>query len=239
MSEIISLADHNFEEGYIAVIDKPYEWTSADVVRKIKFALRRKGYRKIKVGHAGTLDPLATGILIICIGKATKMVEQLQAEEKEYVAELRLGATTPSFDMEHPVDKTFPTEHITREAVEAALQSLTGERLQAPPLYSAKKVEGVRAYEFARQGEEVELKKALINIYSITLEEYDLPKVRIRVECSKGTYIRSLAQEIGEKLDSGAYLTMLRRTRNGRFSEADAESLEDFLKKMPLDETKD
>ena len=227
------------EEGYIAVIDKPLEWTSSDVVRKIKFRLNKMGYRKIKVGHAGTLDPLATGILLVCIGKATKQVDALQAERKEYVAELMLGATTPSYDMEHPVDKTYPIDHITREKVEEALVALTGERLQAPPIYSAKKVEGLRAYELARAGEQVELRKALINIYSITLEEYDLPKVRIRVECSKGTYIRSLAQEIGEKLDSGAYLTMLRRTRNGQFSEADAESLDDFLKKMPFDETKD
>jgi tRNA pseudouridine55 synthase len=227
------------EEGYIAVIDKPLEWTSSDVVRKIKFRLNKMGYRKIKVGHAGTLDPLATGILLVCIGKATKQVDALQAERKEYVAELMLGATTPSFDMEHPVDKTYPIDHITREKVEEALLALTGERLQAPPIYSAKKVEGLRAYELARAGEQVELRKALINIYSITLEEYDLPKMRIRVECSKGTYIRSLAQEIGEALESGAYLTSLRRTRNGRFSELDAESLEDFLKKMPLDETKE
>lgn len=226
------------EEGYIAVIDKPLEWTSSDVVRKIKFRLNKMGYRKIKVGHAGTLDPLATGILLVCIGKATKQVDALQAERKEYVAELMLGATTPSYDMEHPVDRTYPTEHITREKVEEALVALTGERLQAPPIYSAKKVEGLRAYELARAGEQVELRKALINIYSITLEEYDMPKVRIRVECSKGTYIRSLAQEIGEKLESGAYLTSLRRTRNGRFSEEDAVSLEDFLKNMPLDETK-
>ena len=227
------------EEGYIAVIDKPLEWTSSDVVRKIKFRLNKMGYRKIKVGHAGTLDPLATGILLVCIGKATKQVDALQAERKEYVAELMLGATTPSFDMEHPVDKTYPIDHITRDKVEEALLALTGERFQAPPIYSAKKVEGLRAYELARAGEQVELRKALINIYSITLEEYDLPKMRIRVECSKGTYIRSLAQEIGEALESGAYLTSLRRTRNGRFSEQDAESLEDFLKKMPLDETKE
>ena len=227
------------EEGYIAVIDKPLEWTSSDVVRKIKFRLNKMGYRKIKVGHAGTLDPLATGILLVCIGKATKQVDALQAERKEYVAELMLGATTPSYDMEHPVDKTYPTDHITREKVETALLSLTGERLQAPPIYSAKKVEGLRAYELARAGEQVELRKALINIYSITLEEYDMPKVRIRVECSKGTYIRSLAQEIGEALESGAYLTSLRRTRNGLFSEKDAISLDDFLKKLPLDETKE
>ena len=227
------------EDGYVAVIDKPLEWTSADVVRKVKFRLQRMGYRKIKVGHAGTLDPLATGILLVCIGRATKRVDELQAERKEYVADLMLGATTPSFDMEHPVDKTYPTDHITREKVEEALLSLTGERLQAPPIFSAKKVEGLRAYELARAGEEVELRKALINIYSIKLEEYDMPKVRIRVECSKGTYIRSLAHEIGEALDSGAYLTSLRRTRNGAFSEQDAVSLDDFLKNLPLDETKE
>ncbi|MBR2326298.1 MAG: tRNA pseudouridine(55) synthase TruB [Alistipes sp.] len=234
----MELRDYDFREGYIAVIDKPLEWTSSDVVRKIKFRLNKMGFRKIKVGHAGTLDPLATGILLVCIGKATKQVDALQAERKEYVAELCLGATTPSFDMEHPVDKTYPTEHITRERVEEALTALTGERLQAPPIYSAKKVEGLRAYELARAGEQVELRKALINIYSITLEEYDMPHIRIRVECSKGTYIRSLAQEIGEKLDSGAYLTSLRRTRNGEFGEADAVLLEDFLKNLPLDETK-
>lgn len=227
----------NFPEGYVAVIDKPLEWTSTDVVRKIKFRLNRMGYRKIKVGHAGTLDPLATGILLVCIGRATKRVDELQAERKEYVAELMLGATTPSYDMEHPVDRTYPTDHITRDKVEAALQSLTGERLQAPPIYSAKKVEGVRAYEFARAGEDVELRKALINIYSITLEEYSMPRIRIRVECSKGTYIRSLAQEIGEALDSGAYLTSLRRTRSGDFTVKNATSLDDFLTNLAECET--
>ncbi len=227
----------NFPEGYVAVIDKPLEWTSTDVVRKIKFRLNRMGYRKIKVGHAGTLDPLATGILLVCIGRATKRVDELQAERKEYVAELMLGATTPSYDMEHPVDCTYPTDHITREKVEAALQSLTGERLQAPPIYSAKKVEGVRAYEFARAGEDIELRKALINIYSITLEEYSMPRIRIRVECSKGTYIRSLAQEIGEALDSGAYLTSLRRTRSGDFTVENATSLDDFLTNLAECET--
>lgn len=227
----------NFPEGYVAVIDKPLEWTSTDVVRKIKFRLQRMGYRKIKVGHAGTLDPLATGILLVCIGRATKRVDELQAERKEYVAELMLGATTPSYDMEHPVDRTYPTDHITREKVEAALQSLTGERLQAPPIYSAKKVEGVRAYEFARAGEDIELRKALINIYSITLEEYSMPRIRIRVECSKGTYIRSLAQEIGEALDSGAYLTSLRRTRSGDFTVENATSLDDFLTNLAECET--
>ena len=228
----------DFPEGYVAVIDKPYEWTSADVVRKIKFQLRKCGYPKIKIGHAGTLDPLATGILLVCIGRATKRVDALQAERKEYVAELQLGATTPSGDMEHPIDHTYPTEHITREMVEEALQSLTGEREQLPPLYSAKKVQGVRAYEFAREGVEVELKRALINIYSMELVEYDLPRIKIRVECSKGTYIRSLAFEIGEALNSGAYLSSLRRTRSGEFCVENAHSLDEFMEKLKECETK-
>lgn len=228
----------NFEEGYIAVIDKPLEWTSTDVVRKVKFALRRQGYKKIKVGHAGTLDPLATGILLVCIGRATKMVDALQAEEKEYVADVMLGATTPSFDLEHPVDQTYPWEHITREAVEEALRSLTGERLQEPPLYSAKKIEGTRAYEFARAGEEVTLRKALITIYEMQLLECALPRIRIRVRCSKGTYIRSLAREIGEALRSGAHLTSLRRTRSGGFTLETAHQLELFLQKLDAGETK-
>lgn len=228
----------DFPEGYVAVIDKPYEWTSADVVRKIKFQLRKCGYPKIKIGHAGTLDPLATGILLVCIGRATKSVDALQAERKEYVAELQLGATTPSGDMEHPIDHIYPTEHITREMVEEALQSLTGEREQLPPLYSAKKVQGVRAYEFAREGVEVELKRALINIYAMELVEYDLPRIKIRVECSKGTYIRSLAFEIGEALNSGAYLSSLRRTRSGEFCVENAHSLDDFMEKLKECETK-
>lgn len=228
----------DFPEGYVAVIDKPYEWTSADVVRKIKFQLRKCGHPKIKIGHAGTLDPLATGILLVCIGRATKQVEKLQAEQKEYVAELQLGATTPSGDMEHEVDQTYPTEHITREKVEEALRALCGEREQLPPLYSAKKVQGVRAYEFARAGEDVELKKALINIYDMELLEYDLPRIKIRVECSKGTYIRSLAFEIGEKLESGAYLSSLRRTRSGGYCVEKSHTLDDFMEKLRECETK-
>lgn len=228
----------DFPEGYVAVIDKPYEWTSADVVRKIKFQLRKCGHPKIKIGHAGTLDPLATGILLVCIGRATKQVEKLQAEQKEYVAELQLGATTPSGDMEHEVDQTYPTEHITREKVEEALKALCGEREQLPPLYSAKKVQGVRAYEFARAGEDVELKKALINIYDMELLEYDLPRIKIRVECSKGTYIRSLAFEIGEKLESGAYLSSLRRTRSGGYCVEKSHTLDDFMEKLRECETK-
>ena len=229
----------NFLDGQILTFDKAYGITSFGLVAKVRWLITQKMRgRKIKVGHAGTLDPLATGVLLVCIGKATKMVNDLQAEEKEYIADIELGATTPSYDLEHPIDKRYPTEHITREMIEQALRDLTGERLQAPPIYSAKKVEGVRAYEFARQGEEVELKKALINIYSLTLEEYDLPKIRIRVECSKGTYIRSLAGEIGEAVNSGAYLTSLRRTASGEFKVENAWQLEDFLKKLSECETK-
>ena len=239
MTENQSLVGVDFKEGYIAIIDKPLEWTSTDVVRKIKYALQhRLGYKKIKIGHAGTLDPLATGVLIVCIGKATKMVNELQAEEKEYVANIELGATTPSYDLEHPIDKRYPTEHITREMIEQALRDLSGERLQAPPIYSAKKVEGVRAYEFARAGEEVELKKALINIYEMEILSFEMPHLKVRVRCSKGTYIRSLAHEIGQALDSGAHLTGLRRTRSGGFTAENGWKLENFMEKLIECETK-
>lgn len=239
--EQFDLRGLNFEEGYIAVLDKPLEWTSTDVVRKIKYTLRKIGYARIKVGHAGTLDPLATGVLLVCIGRATKMVEALQAEEKEYVADVMLGATTPSYDLEHPVDQTYPYEHITREAVLEALRSLEGKRLQTPPLYSAKKIEGTRAYELARAGETTEtvgLRQAQIRIYEIELQEYALPRIRIRVRCSKGTYIRSLAREIGEALGSGAHLTSLRRTRSGGFTAEQAWNLDRFLEKLQRLETK-
>ena len=232
MSAERELRDIDFEQGYVAVVDKPLEWTSADVVRKIKFALRRLGHRRIKVGHAGTLDPLATGVLLVCIGRATKRVDALQAEEKEYVADVMLGATTPSYDLEHPIDRTYPWEHITREAVEEALRSLTGERLQEPPRYSAKKIEGTRAYELARAGEEVAMRMAAIHIYEMELAECELPRIRIRVRCSKGTYILSLAREIGEALGSGGHLTSLRRTRSGGFRAEEAWRLDELLEKM-------
>lgn len=228
----------NFPEGYVALIDKPLRWTSTDVVRKINYALRHKGYKKIKVGHAGTLDPLATGVLLICIGKATKRVNELQAEAKEYIAQVTLGATTPSFDMEHEVDKTYPTEHITPQMVDDALKSLCGERLQTPPIYSAKKIEGVRAYDLARAGEAVEVRKALVNIYDIEILELSMPLLTIKVSCSKGTYIRSLAFEIGQALDSGAYLSALRRTKSGGYRVEDGWDLEEFMKKLESIETK-
>ncbi|MFI3324143.1 MAG: tRNA pseudouridine(55) synthase TruB [Rikenellaceae bacterium] len=228
----------NFPEGYIALIDKPLRWTSTDVVRKINYALRHKGFRKIKVGHAGTLDPLATGVLLICIGKATKRVNELQAETKEYIAEVTLGATTPSYDLEHEIDKRYPTDHITREMIDTALESLSGERLQTPPIYSAKKVEGVRAYELARAGEAVEVRQALINIYSIEVVEFEMPRLTLRVRCSKGTYIRSLAMEIGEALQSGAHLSALRRTLSGGYRVEDGWQLEEFMEKLEEIETK-
>ena len=229
----------DFVAGEIIPINKPYTWTSFQIVNKVRYHLSRKlGVKKFKVGHAGTLDPLATGVLLVCVGKATKMVDALQAEEKEYVAELELGASTPSFDMEHPIDQRYPTEHITREMIEQALRDLTGERLQAPPIYSAKKVEGVRAYEFARAGEEVELKKALINIYEMEILSLEMPRLQLRVRCSKGTYIRSLAGEIGEAVGSGAYLRSLRRTRSGGFTAENGYDLNFFMEKLAECETK-
>lgn len=224
--------DMPFPEGVVAVVDKPLTWTSSDVVRKLKYLLRKCGYPKIKIGHAGTLDPLATGVLIVCIGKATKRVEEIQAGEKEYVADVILGATTPSGDLEHPINATFPTDHITREKIEEALSSLSGERFQIPPVYSAKMIDGKRAYEYAREGEEVEMRKALINIFEMEILEFTMPLLRIRVRCSKGTYIRSLAIEIGEALGSGAHLAALRRTRSGESRVEEAWPLDELIAAM-------
>lgn len=212
--------DYPFEEGVVLPIDKPLGWTSTDVVRKVRTLMRKLGHRKIKVGHAGTLDPLATGVLLVCVGRATKRVDELQAEEKEYLADIELGATTPSFDLEHPVDAHYPWEHITAPQIETALRSLEGEQEQEPPRYSAKKLEGRRAYEYAREGEEVEMRKARITIYSAHVESCSLPEsphVTVRIACSKGTYIRSFARDLGERLGSGAHLTALRRTRSGGY----------------------
>ncbi|MDR0907342.1 MAG: tRNA pseudouridine(55) synthase TruB [Rikenellaceae bacterium] len=219
----------NFPEGYVLNVDKPLGWTSTDVVRKIKYTLEKLGFRRIKVGHAGTLDPLASGVLVVCIGKATKRAEELMCERKEYVAEVMLGASTVSHDLEHPVSALFPWEHITREAVEQALRDLSGERLQTPPVYSAKRMEGKRAYEYAREGEQVEMRQALINIYGMELVECELPRIKIRVECSKGTYIRSLAHEIGERLASDGYLASLRRTQSGDFRAEEAMELKKIV----------
>ena len=208
----------DFITGEIIAINKPYTWTSFQIVNKIRYHLSRKfNVKRFKVGHAGTLDPLATGVLLLCTGKATKRIEELQKQTKEYVAEIMLGATTPSYDMEHPVNKTFPYEHITKEMVEDVLKSFIGDIAQRPPLFSACKVDGKRAYDLARKGSEMQLEPKQIRIDSIDLIEYNLPKIKIRVVCGKGTYIRSLARDIGEALQSGAYLTELTRTRIGEY----------------------
>lgn len=217
--------------GEVFYLDKPLGWTSFDVVKRIRGKLHhRLGIKKLKVGHAGTLDPLATGVLIVCTGKKTKQIDELQAHVKEYVAEITLGATTPSFDLETPIDATYPTEHITREQVEQVLQQqFVGSIKQVPPSYSACKVDGHRAYKMARKGKEVELKAKELVIDEIELLDYAMPRIVIRVVCSKGTYIRALARDIGQALGSGAHLTALRRTRVGGVRVDDCLQVPDML----------
>ncbi|WP_080905307.1 tRNA pseudouridine(55) synthase TruB [Parabacteroides sp. Marseille-P3160] len=206
----------DFIEGEVLFFNKPLDWTSFDLVNKFRYKLSRKlKVKKIKVGHAGTLDPKATGVLIVCTGKATRRIDEFQYQTKEYIATLKLGETTPSFDLEKEVDQTYPTEHITKDGVEKVLASFVGTIQQIPPVYSACKVEGKRAYEMARKGEEVALKAKTLVIDEMELLSYDFPVVRIRVICSKGTYIRALARDIGAALQSGAYLVGLERTRIG------------------------
>ncbi|SCQ21004.1 tRNA pseudouridine synthase B [Tannerella forsythia] len=206
----------DFLAGEIVYFDKPLDWTSFDLVNKFRYLLsRRLKVKKIKVGHAGTLDPKATGVLIVCTGKATKRIDEFQYQTKEYVATLQLGATTPSFDLEKEIDCTYPTEHITRELVEQTLTAFVGTIRQVPPVFSACKVGGKRAYELARRGEEVALKAKTLVIDELELLEYALPVIKIRVVCSKGTYIRALARDIGIALRSGAHLIALQRTRIG------------------------
>lgn len=206
----------NFIAGEILYIDKPLGWTSFDAVKRLRGAvMKRMGVRKFKVGHAGTLDPLATGVMIVCTGKATKRIEELQAGVKEYVATVALGATTPSFDLETKIDATYPVDHITRQKVEDVLQRFVGRIEQVPPSYSACKVDGKRAYLMARKGKDVELKPKVLVIDEIELLDYKPQEITIRVVCSKGTYIRALARDIGQALESGAHLTALRRTRVG------------------------
>ena len=250
------------EEGIILPIDKPYRWTSADVIRKVKYAaVRHFGKKNLKVGHAGTLDPLATGILLVCIGKATERAEELQKHEKEYIAGVTFGATTPSYDLEKEIDMEYPLDSVTEPALKAVLKNFTGEQMQVAPLFSAKSVDGVRAYETARklyrQGLPVEdsgiLTASRINIYEMELLSFHegVPEVAaddgkgrirvadigghklvtamIRVRCSKGTYIRALARDLGEALGSGAFLSSLRRTKNGDFNIEDAISLDKVM----------
>lgn len=206
----------NFKEGEVLYFNKPLKWTSFDVVGRVRRAICRKiREKKLKVGHAGTLDPLATGVMIVCTGKATKRIEEFQYQTKEYVATIKLGATTPSFDLEHEIDAVYPTEHITRELVENVLKTFVGTIEQIPPAFSACMVDGKRAYELARKGEDVELKAKTLTIDEIELLEYNMPEIKVRVVCSKGTYIRALARDIGQALESGAHLTALERTRVG------------------------
>lgn len=221
----------DFKTGTILSFDKPLTWTSFGLVSKVRYLLcKHIGEKKLKVGHAGTLDPLATGVLIICTGKATKQIDTLQAKTKEYIATLQLGATTPSFDLETPVDATYPIEHINRGAVEQALAKFIGRIEQVPPSFSACKVDGKRAYDLARQGKDVELKPKVLVIDEIELQDFnpDSMQATIRVVCSKGTYIRALARDIGLALESGAHLTALRRTRIGDYKVEDCHTLETF-----------
>lgn len=234
----IQLLGDNIDDypgGVVLPIDKPYRWTSADVVRKVKFIAQKHFHkRNIKVGHAGTLDPLATGVLLVCLGKATKQAEALQAEQKEYIASIELGATTPCFDLEKEIDCRYPYGHITREMVEGILPKFIGEQDQIPPVFSAKLIDGTRAYEMARAGEEVVMKPARITIYDLEIMEFELPKLVLRVKCSKGTYIRSLARDVGQALQSGGHLTGLIRTQSGGFEVGKClkmEDLENVMKK--------
>ena len=220
-------------EGEIFYVDKPLRWTSFDVVKRIRGALsRRTGLKKLKVGHAGTLDPLATGVMTVVTGRATKQIEALQAHTKEYVATIRLGATTPSFDLETEIDAEYPWEHIDRPMVEEALKKFVGSIKQVPPAYSACKIDGKRAYKMARKGKEVNIKAKELVIDEIKLLDMQMPVIVIRVVCSKGTYIRALARDIGEALGSGGHLTGLRRTRVGDVAVENCLSVEDLMKHL-------
>lgn len=220
----------DFIEGEILAVDKPLGWTSFDVVKRLRGALlRRLGMKRFKVGHAGTLDPLASGVMIVVTGRATKLIEQLQSGVKEYVATIELGATTPSYDLETEIDARYPVEHITREMIEETLERFKGRIEQVPPQFSACKVDGKRAYEKARRGQEVELKPKTLVIDEIELLDYIGTSATVRVVCSKGTYIRALARDIGRALGSGAHLTALRRTRVGDITSSDCMSIDEAV----------
>ncbi|MDE5418650.1 tRNA pseudouridine(55) synthase TruB [Labilibaculum sp. DW002] len=222
--------DNDFQEGALLLFNKPYKWTSFDLVNKVKFKIKHKyDFKKIKVGHAGTLDPLATGLMIVCTGKYTKRIDTYQAQVKEYIATLKLGSTTPSFDLETEIDETYPTEHIDNALIDETLKGFLGEIRQRPPAYSAIKIDGKRAYEYARKGQEVEIKEKILVIDEIEVLSWKEDVLKIRVVCSKGTYIRALARDIGQKLNSGAHLIGLERTRIGEFKTDQALEIEDFI----------
>lgn len=220
----------DYISGEILVIDKPYRWTSFDAVKRLRGAVQRRlNAKRFKVGHAGTLDPLATGVLLVCTGRATKRIAELQEGMKEYVAEITFGATTPSYDLEKEIDATYPWEHITPELIAETLPKFQGHLMQVPPVFSAVKVDGKRAYNYARKGKEVEIKAKPLEIKELEVLNWEAPKLTLRVLCSKGTYIRALARDLGEAMNSGAYLTALRRTRVGDYTIDDAMSLDKAL----------
>ena len=233
MPQLLFNKESLLEEGAIILIDKPLGWTSNDVVAKVRILLRNYyGIPKIKVGHAGTLDPLATGLMVLCVGKKTREAMTLTGEDKEYEALFRLGATTPSYDMETEVDATFPTEHITDECIDKAINALRGTIMQKPPIFSAKRVNGKRAYKLARKGVEDDLPPVEITVHKFEVLERNGNELRAQIACSKGTYIRALARDLGQLLGSGAHLAELRRTRSGNYEIRDAvtlETLEKFL----------
>lgn len=230
----------DFQAGEILLFDKPLGWTSFDLVNRVRRLLcRYLGVKKLKVGHAGTLDPLATGVMVVCTGKRTKDIEHFQYQTKEYIAEVRLGATTPSYDLEHPIDAEYPTEHINLALIHEVLARFIGEIWQVPPTYSAVKVNGVRAYDYARKGQDVEIKPKLLVIDELELLSFENMILKLRIVCSKGTYIRALARDLGEAMQSGAHLVSLRRTRVGEFKDTDCmslEELEDMINRMKQNE---
>jgi len=220
----------DFKNGQVLVIDKPLNWTSFQVVNKVRWAIRKKfKIKKIKVGHAGTLDPLATGILIICTGNFTKKLIEYQAETKEYTGTITLGGSTPSYDLETEIDQTYPTEHITKESIMNAATTFVGKIDQKPPLYSAIKQDGVRLYRLARKGVQTEIKSREVEISAFEITDISMPNISFRIECSKGTYIRSIANDFGEKLKTGGHLSSLRRTKSGALTIDSSSTLETFL----------
>lgn len=232
----MSSANYDFRAGEVLLVDKPLNWTSFDVVNKLRWRLRKLyDVKKFKVGHAGTLDPLATGLLIICTGKKTKESERFMAEEKTYTGTFLLGKTTPSYDLETDFDADFPVAHITDELIQEVVKNFLGEQLQTPPVFSAKKIDGKRAYESARAGKEVEMKKQYITIQKFTVSTARFPEIDFEITCSKGTYIRSIAHDFGQRLNSGATLIALRRTASGAFDVRDAKSVEEWM--TIIDET--
>ncbi|NCT18859.1 MAG: tRNA pseudouridine(55) synthase TruB [Flavobacteriaceae bacterium CG2_30_34_30] len=227
------MSKENYQEGKILLIDKPLNWTSFQVVNKVRWLIRKQfQLKKIKVGHAGTLDPLATGLLLICTGKFTKQIDTYQGQEKEYTGTFILGATTPSFDMETEIDQRFDIANLTKEKIKTVLPKFLGEIQQQPPVFSALKKDGKRLYEYARSGEEVEVAFRTVEISLFELTRIELPEIDFKVRCSKGTYIRSLAQDFGKVLDNGAYLSALRRTKIGDFSIKNAITMETFEKEL-------